>query len=114
MEQTAYSIATIDDRDLFAIWQRIPLNEKLKFLVTVIQFKEPIGPGSSSRPTINCVVGIILVDNDRAILCNYWFYFNCANTADQVYDYSKVSNQPSFCPSCLPAINQFLELNKWI
>uniref|UniRef100_A0A915KPB5 PHD-type domain-containing protein n=1 Tax=Romanomermis culicivorax TaxID=13658 RepID=A0A915KPB5_ROMCU len=45
-------------------------------------------------------------DNDRAILCDYcnnWFHCKCANIAYQVYDYLKASNQPSFCPSCLPA-----------
>uniref|UniRef100_A0A915JQV4 Uncharacterized protein n=1 Tax=Romanomermis culicivorax TaxID=13658 RepID=A0A915JQV4_ROMCU len=49
-------------------------------------------------------------DKDRAILCDYcnnWFYCKCANIADQVYNYLKASNQPSFCPSCLPAVNQY-------
>uniref|UniRef100_A0A915HXJ3 Uncharacterized protein n=1 Tax=Romanomermis culicivorax TaxID=13658 RepID=A0A915HXJ3_ROMCU len=36
----------------------------------------------------------------------------CANIKDQVYDDLKASNQPSFCPTCLPAVTQFLKLNK--
>uniref|UniRef100_A0A915HZ87 PHD-type domain-containing protein n=1 Tax=Romanomermis culicivorax TaxID=13658 RepID=A0A915HZ87_ROMCU len=65
----------------------------------------------------NCTIcASIGQDKDRAILCNYynnWFHCKCANTGDQVYDYLKASNQVSFCPSCLPAVNQFLKLNKW-
>uniref|UniRef100_A0A915IAE9 PHD-type domain-containing protein n=1 Tax=Romanomermis culicivorax TaxID=13658 RepID=A0A915IAE9_ROMCU len=64
----------------------------------------------------NCTIcATIVQDNDRAILCEYcnnWFHCKCTNIANQVYDYLKASNQLPFCPSCLPAVNQFPKLNK--